>query len=148
MKKNGYTLIELIVTIGLIATAATVILVNVVGMKDTQVEANSEKYINAIEDAACAYIDMSNETIMQLRKDCKGNEKSQTWKRANCNIPLSVLISDDYALLDPDLKNPDTNCTAEQEKDRIEVYISFGEGEIKEKKCELNWKKNKEICKK
>ena len=140
MKKNGYTLIELIVTIGLIATAATVILLNVVGMKSNQDEDNSKRFKKAIEDAACSYIDMSETEIMELRNHCKSSSDNR------CNIPLSKLLDDKYALVDIDLKDPETNCTAEKEKDKIYVKIDFGSGTIKEKKCTFV-RTSKEMCK-
>ena len=137
MKKNGYTLIELIVTIGLIATAATVILLNVVGMKSNQDEDNSKRFKKAIEDAACSYIDMSDK--IDQRNKCKNNNDD------NCKIPLSTLLDDKYALVDIDLKDPETNCTAEKEKDRIYVKVEFV-GSPKEKKCTFV-RTSKEMCK-
>ena len=137
MKKNGYTLIELIVTIGLIATAATVILLNVVGMKSNQDEDNSKRFKKAIEAAACSYIDMSDK--IDQRNKCKNNNDD------NCKIPLSTLLDDKYALVDIDLKDPETNCTAEKEKDRIYVKVEFV-GSPKEKKCTFV-RTSKEMCK-
>ncbi len=140
MKKNGYTLIELIVTIGLIATAATIILLNVVGMKSNQDEDNSQRFKKAIEAAACSYIDMSETEIMELRNHCKSSSDDR------CKISLSTLLNDKYALVDIDLKDPETNCTAEKEKDKIYVKIDFGSGTIKEKKCTFV-RTSKEMCK-
>ena len=127
MKKNGYTLVELILTIGLLATASTIILVNMVGIKDNQEKQNSKKFEEAVSSAACAYIDMLGQT--ELRKSCKSS---------GCNIQLSTLISDSVALVDPELKDPATNCTAEKEQSRIYVRITFPKTSgIYEKKCEF-----------
>ena len=138
MKKNGYTLVELIVTIGLIATAATIILVNMVGMRSDQDIDNSKKFKNAIAAAACTYIDMSDSEIAKNRNLCKSDHDNSA-----CRVNLEVLLNDTIALVDPDLKDPETNCTAEKEKDKIYVMISFEESitngrKVYEKKCEFN----------
>ena len=137
MKKNGYTLVELIVTIGLIATAATVILVNMVGMRSDQDIDNSKKFEKAIESAACTYIDMSDPNIVDKRNKCKTN-----YSDADCMIKLEVLLNDTIALVDPDLKDPKTNCTAEKEKNKVYIKIKFEKSTsngrtVYEKKCEF-----------
>ena len=143
MKKNGYTLVELIVTIGLIATAATVILVNMVGLRSDQDIDNSKKFEQAIESAACTYIDMSEQSIQELRNKCKNN-----YNETDCTISLEVLVNDTVALVDPDFKDPQTNCTVDQEKDKIAVNISFEKTTsngrtVYEKKCKFIRKENK-----
>ena len=137
MKKNGYTLVELIVTIGLIATAATIILVNMVGMRSDQDIDNSKKYKNAIAAAACTYIDMSDPTIVEKRTNCKNDHNSP-----DCKVSLEVLLNDTIALVDPDLKDPENNCTAEKEKSDVYIQIEFVSSEVNhktvyEKKCEF-----------
>ena len=138
MKKNGYTLVELIVTIGLIATAATIILVNMVGMRSDQDVDNSKKFKNAIAAAACTYIDMSDPTIVEKRTNCKTDHNSP-----DCKVNLEVLLNDTIALVDPDLKDPETNCTAEKEKSDVYVTVKFEKSisngrPVYEKKCEFN----------
>jgi prepilin-type N-terminal cleavage/methylation domain-containing protein len=138
MKKNGYTLVELIVTIGLIATAATVILVNMVGMRSDQDVDNSKKFKNAIAAAACTYIDMSDPAIAEKRNLCKSDPNNSA-----CKVNLEVLLNDTIALVDPDLKDPETNCTAEKEKNKVYVTVKFEKStsngrSVYEKKCEFN----------
>ena len=139
MKKNGYTLIELIVTIALIAIAATVIMANMVGMRDNQANDNFKKYKKTIETAACVYIDMYDNGT--LRETCKSSA-------TGCEIPLYKLIGDEkentsLGLLDPDLKDPKTKCTASAEKSRVSINVKFVASTVNgktvyEKKCEMN----------
>ena len=135
MKKNGYTLIELIVTIGLLATASTVVLINMIGMKGNQDIEQEDKFKETIESAACAYMDMIEQT--KLREVCKINDTLD-----DCKIPLEILISSQLELVESTLKDPATNCTTTQEKDNIYVQVNFKQSTVngktvKEKTCKF-----------
>ena len=130
-KKNGFTLIELIAAMALLAILSTVVLVNMVGIKHNQEEAQSVRFENDIEEAACTYIDMS--TNSELRQRCKSDSS-----RNECKIKLDTLISDSVALIEPDLFDPLTNKKAIEEKDDIYVQIKWeNKSGYKEKKCEM-----------
>ena len=60
MKKNGYTLVELIITMALLALASTVIIVNMQGVESKQNKSLKERRIAEIEQAACSAIRNSN----------------------------------------------------------------------------------------
>ncbi len=126
MKNNGYTLVELIMTIGLLAAASTIILVNMVGIQGNQEQERQNRFKKTIADAACTYIDMSANST--FRRNCKSS--------GSCTVNLSTLLSKNYALIDLDYKDPETNCTTQQEQSRVYVQITFS-GNPKVKKCEF-----------
>lgn len=55
MNKKGFTLIELIVTIGLLGLVGVVISVNMVNTINKQNEKKKQEAIELIEEAGCAY---------------------------------------------------------------------------------------------
>ena len=85
MKKNGYTLVELIITMALLALASTVIIVNMQGVESKQNKSLKERRIAEIEQAACSAIDsLQSETLTgQNRNACMAS---------GCKIKLSKLI--------------------------------------------------------
>lgn len=126
-KKNGFTIIELIATITLLAVFSVVVLLNMTGLKTAEDNKNIERFNNHIEEAACSYIDMIENT--SLRSSCKSS---------GCNIYLSQLIASDIALVDSDAIDPYTNMKVESEKDCVYVQISWEQKDnYKEKKCEM-----------
>ena len=131
MKKNGFTLIELVATMALIAILATVILVNMTGIKSNEESKQSDRFKKNIEEAACAYIDMSTNALN--RDACKNNPNA-----SQCIVYLKTLIDDEIALVDGESYDPITNSTAEDLKDTIYVQISWvNNNGYLEKKCEM-----------
>lgn len=59
MKKNGFTLIELIVTIALLGMVGVVISVNLTNMTKKQNSDKEAEFKKIVEDAACAYVGLS-----------------------------------------------------------------------------------------
>ena len=115
-KKNGFTLVELIATIALIAILSVVILVNMVGIKTTEDNKNTERFENSIADAACSYIELLNK--YSFRDSCK--------KAANgCTIYLSTLLQSDVALIDGNEVDPKTNKKAIDVKNCIFVEVKW-----------------------
>ena len=126
-KKNGFTLIELIATISLLAIFSVVVLINLSYLKTNEDNKNAERFQKRVEEAACSYIDMIENTNM--RKNCK---------ISGCTIYLSDLIDTDVALISYDEIDPYTNMKAKDEKDCIYVSISWKQNETyKEKVCEM-----------
>ena len=134
MKKNGFTLVELIATMVLIALLATVVLINTTGIKSNQDEASSSRFVSTVEQAACTFIDLSINA--DLRQRCKNDSSLD-----ECKISLATLIRDDVALIDEDLKDPATNKLVSEEKDDIYVQVTFKQdGSYKVKSCEFKRK--------
>lgn len=138
MKKNGFTFVELIVIIGLLALLAIVIATNMVGLQGKQQDKNYEAFKKKIESATCLYISKSNP------KSYKGSEpwsdfQSKCRNTSGCDINLGWLIEE--GLISEDLANPsieDDKKTDEKENAVInmtgkKVHISFDNGI---KKCE------------
>ena len=90
MKNKGFTLIELIVTITLIAIISVTIGVSVSGMLGRQDEKDAEDMKATIESAACVYVEVNNIT-------------------GNTSVSLDELVKE--GLLDKDLTNPLDNTT-------------------------------------
>ena len=67
MKNKGFTLVELIITITLIAIISVTIGVSMSGMLSRQEDNKLEEYITDIEEAACTYAELhdnsSNDTV-------------------------------------------------------------------------------------
>ena len=85
MKNKGFTLVELIITITLIAIISVSIGVSVTGMLSRQEEGQAEEFAKTISDAACVYAELNNITT-------------------NETITVQTLI--DAGLLSRELTNP------------------------------------------
>jgi len=94
MKNKGFTLIELIITIALMALVGIVISTNMVGLFSNEEDTEYENFIKEIEDAACVYIETTG-----TKTTCRQNN--------GCKVTTNELISKGY--IDEDLKDPTTN---------------------------------------
>ena len=97
MKKNGFTLIELIATIGLMVLMGFIVVNNLSSIFSQREDEDIADFKQMLEDAACTYIELSDPSIKQ---------KKETSKKSGCNVSTNVLISN--GLLGEDLKNPMT----------------------------------------
>lgn len=86
MNKKGFTFIELLVTISLIAVLSTSITVSMLKMYDNQKDSYSEEMISNIEAAACTYAEVES-----LRSTCT----------ISCDVNINTLITEGY--LDEDV---------------------------------------------
>ena len=128
-KKNGFTLVELIATITLLAILSLMILLNMVGLKTTEENRKAERFQKNVEEAACAYIDLMDNTTM--RNNCKNNSNG-------CTVYLSTLIDNSVALIDSESIDPYTNKLVTDEKDCVYVRIKWlNNNGFKQKQCEL-----------
>lgn len=130
MKKNGYTLVELIITMALLALASTVIIVNMQGVESKQNKSLKERRIAEIEKAACSAIDSLQAEIItgQNRDNCLAN---------GCKIKLSKLVSE--GIIDEDLDFDSDGTKIVDIKDLYLVSIKWdttSDG-YKEKKCKF-----------
>ena len=62
MKNKGFTLVELIITITLIAIISVSIGVSVTGLLSRQEDDQAEEFKKTISDAACVYAELNNIT--------------------------------------------------------------------------------------
>ena len=115
LNKNnkGFTLVELIAIITLLAVLSVTILVNMVGIKGNEDNKNVDRFQKKVEEAACSYIDMIDNT--QMRNNCKNS---------GCSVNLSVLYQDNIALIDSEEIDPYTNIKVASEGDCIYVQIN------------------------
>lgn len=121
MNNKGFTMIELLIVISLIALMAILMAVNMTGILSEQKGMSYNTIRGQIESAACAYIDKQEN--VNLRKEYKDNSSGGL-------VILSTLIKD--GLIDGEMKDPRTNKTLEEEGNDIRVRIKWVN---KEKQC-------------
>ena len=107
MKNNGSTLVELIITITLIAIISVSIGVSINGMLSRQEEDQAEQYAKDIADAACVYAEVNDITT-------------------NSTVTINELIS--AGLLSKDLINPISDRPTTDYNDN-EVTITWSNNE-------------------
>lgn len=106
MKNRGFTLVELIITIALIAIISVTIGVSMSGLLSRQDERQLEEYISDIENAACVYAELNNIVT-------------------NSTVSIGTLISE--GLLSTDLTNPQDNLSvSEYSSDTVSIVWSNG----------------------
>ena len=93
--KKGFTLVEIIITIGLIAIIGTVIVTNMSGTLNAQKEERYENFKKVLEDAACTYIDLNKNS--SLKNTCKLS--------GSCTVLVSALLNEGL-IEDGDLHDP------------------------------------------
>ena len=71
MKKNGFTMIELIVSIGLIALIGTLVVANMGNVLSGEKDKQYEEFLNKIQNAACTYVDIDS---TKKNECCPGNK--------------------------------------------------------------------------
>lgn len=97
MNKSGFTLVELIVTIGLMVLLGLVIVSNLSSNLTKEQDKQYELFKSTLENAACTYIELS--TNKSLKNTCKSS---------GCNVSIGDLY-DNQLIQDEDLKNPKTD---------------------------------------
>lgn len=117
MKKNGFTMVELIITIVLLALIAVVIGTNMVGLQSKQTEKNYKAFTGRLESAACQYIEKKENATQ--KRNCKSNPNS-----SYCNITVGTLIN--AGLIDYDEIDPSTD---EVVNTNLVVKIKWSNGE-------------------
>lgn len=116
--KNGFTLIELIVTIVIMALIGIVITTNMVGLFSEEEDKEYERFVQKLEEAACIYVETSWDDTKN--DDCRAS--------GNCTITVQELISKGY--IDDKTKDPST-----------------GEIVNSSKKIAVKWVSNVKTCK-
>lgn len=122
MNKKGFTLVELVVVIGLIAILAIVIGTNMVGLQGKQNEKKFDSFKDNLESAACLYMNKSDN--LALKRSCRANNNSSA-----CIVTIEDLV--EMSLIDEDIVDPRTNEIADR---NISVKVRF---ENNEQICEF-----------
>lgn len=112
MNKKGFTLIEVLLVIVLVATISVTVGVSMAGMQERQLNKEINNYNETLEEAGCVYAEMKNIT-------------------SDTEVTVETLINE--GLISKNLKIPNTKKTIESDKNKI-VVIKW---ENNEKKCSL-----------
>lgn len=94
MNNKGLTMIELIVTIGLMVLIGIVISTNMLGILSDEEDKEYETFVKEIEDSACMYVETAENFD---RSGCMKN---------GCSVSINDLIGKGY--LDEELIDPST----------------------------------------
>ncbi len=131
MKKNGFTLVELIATIALIALASTVILINMTNINTKTEKEKEEKYKNKVMEAALVAVDSNEET----RNSIISGNHSREELFANCRENSGPIYC---AILLQNLYESDLISNEEMKLENDYVWIYWqGEGSKLEKKAKV-----------
>lgn len=117
MKNTGFTLVELIITIALIAIISVSIGVSIVGMLDREKDKQEEEFFATIENAACVYAEINNIDT-------------------DTDVSVNNLIA--AGLLNSEISNPKNNLSVIDYKNDF-VSIKWDNGK---KICEFNLGEN------
>ena len=103
MNKKGYTLIEIIAVMVIIALITTIVILNF----DNSIEKSNNKketaFVNDLEKAACVYIDLKENAIF----------KSSCYSSNTCTVSVAQLVSS--GILASDMIDPSTNSEIDQQ---------------------------------
>lgn len=121
---KGFTFMELLIVIALLAVIAVIISTNMVGLQGKQTEKEYKNYVDKLETAACTYFEKNE--YATGKQECRNNPSSNY-----CKITIDTLIS--KGLIAEDLYNPKEGKDVIEFKDDY-VLISYIDGE---KTCEL-----------
>ena len=123
MNKKGFTMVELLVVIALIALMAVLLTINMTGVLSEQRGTSFKTLKGEMESAACAYIDKQKN--VELRNQFKNNPAGGT-------VTLNTLITS--GLIDGEVIDPRNNKKLEEEGN-ITITIKWVD---KVKQCTLN----------
>ena len=115
--KNGFTLIELIVVVAIMALLGTVITVSLTGTLQGANQDECDEFVREVEDAACVYSQLSNKKVICNRNDC-------------APIKLDILFSEGMIESEVDA------CTGKPID--LEETVSITWDDTGEKHCEYN----------
>lgn len=114
MKNNkGFTMLELIATIGIMALIGIVIANNMTGILSKQNDQEYEEFKKELEDSACTYVETKWDT--EKRNTCKSNN--------NCTISIEELVNS--GLISDTLKNPNTGEKVIDNQNKYVVSIQW-----------------------
>lgn len=117
LKKQGFTLVELLVTIILLGLVAAIVIYNMTNVSKETKESDYERYIAAIKSAADVYATNNPEAFNDLYVS-----------KAYVYFTIGDLVRS--GLLDENLENPYTNETVDFD-DRIKANLDSTTGDLK-----------------
>ncbi len=117
MKKKGFTMIELIVSIGLIALIGTLVVANMGNVLSGEKDKQYEEFLATIQNAACTYVDIDKSKKNQCcpNNKCVGN---------TCNVTVEQIL-DKNLIEEKDLIDPKTKSSV---KLTDNVTVTFPNG--------------------
>lgn len=124
MKNNkGFTLIELIATIGIMILIGLVIVNNMTGILSKQHDEEYNSFKKELEDGACIYVETKWDS--SKRSNCKTSN--------NCTVSIDELIKAGF--IDENLKNPNNEEEIKNNQDKYKVKVYWTDNV---KICEMN----------
>lgn len=135
MEKNGFTLVELIITIGLLALLGVLIATNMVSMQGKQLEKNYENYQKQVASAACVAMEAKDEIVNEIfyKEYNSGSfiepitNKTTCINNGKCYAKTEKLITNGF--LDGQLQNPATGEAVTKDEAVLVEYV------VGEKRC-------------
>lgn len=112
MNKKGFTLIELIATIGVMVLIGVIIISNMSGLLSKQNDADFETFKKKLEDSACMYVETKFSSTE--RSNCKAH---------GCTISVDNLITKGY--IEDNLKDPSTGELITNNKNKYKVNVRW-----------------------
>lgn len=115
MKNNnkGFTLIELIATIGIMILIGFVIVNNMSSLFSKQSDENYENFKKELEDSACIYVE--TKWSAEKRNNCKISN--------NCSVEVEELIEE--GLIEDTKKDPNTEELVTNNKEKYKVNVRW-----------------------
>ncbi len=111
--KKGFTLIEIIVTIGLIAIFGYVLVSNISSVFNNEQDKQYEQFVERLETAACTYIDL----------DVAASKKATCKSTGSCTVMIHSILTQGL-ITDEDLVNPNTKERISTSKTVTIQYIN------------------------
>lgn len=125
MKNNkGFTLIELIATIGIMILIGLVIVNNMSGILSKEHDEEYNNFKKKLEDSACIYVETKWDS--DYRRSCKTSN--------HCSVSIGQLIEAGY--IEDDLKNPNNKELVKDNGEKYKVKVYWTNDNVKT--CEMN----------
>lgn len=102
MNKKGYTLVEIIAVMVIIALIATIVIINFGTSIDKSNSKKEKAFVDDLEKAACVYIDLKENAVY----------KNTCYPSHSCSVSVSQLVTS--GIISDDFIDPSTNNKVDQ----------------------------------